>query len=126
MAAKRIEVSLGKQILEAFEGSKRVFVFDCVTGAEDHPTTAGSFSIFRKHHPHRSHKYDVQMNYAMFFTQDGKAIHQYHGFAPLSVVRAMKKGVTEWFGSHGCVRLTEEDARTLYQWTPVGTTVRVR
>jgi len=123
---KRIEVSLSRQILEAYEGSKIAFTFDCVSGDDSHPTDRGTFYVFRKHHPHRSHKYDVQMNYAMFFTQDGKAIHQYHGFDPLSVVRSMKKGVTEWFGSHGCVRLTEEDARKLYQWTPLGTAVRVR
>lgn len=30
-----------------------------------------------------------------------------------------------WFGSHGCVRLQEADAKTLYDWAPLGTTVFV-
>ena len=65
------------------------------------------------------------MNYAQFFTGDGKAIHQYHGVAPLEIVRVLKKG-SDWFGSHGCVRLTESHAKTLYAWTPpLGTPINV-
>lgn len=58
-------------------------------------------------------------------TKDGKALHQYHGLLPLAVVRVAKKG-SDWFGSHGCVRLTEDDAKTLCNWTPnSGTKVTV-
>lgn len=124
--SKQIEVNLQEQVLEAFDGTKKVFTFECVTGDDDHPTNKGLFKIFWKHHPHRSRKYNVQMNYAMFFTRDGKAIHQYHGPMPLGLVRTMKKGISEWFGSHGCVRLSEADATTLYAWTPVGTSVHIR
>ena len=80
---KRIEVDLGGQTLKAFERTKLIFSFDCVTGDDSHPTDRGVFHIFRKQHPHRSQAYNVQMNYAMFFTHDGKAIHQYHGPIPL-------------------------------------------
>ena len=87
------------------------------------------------------------MDYAMFFTTDGKAVHQYHGVVPLSasisvtavskearpgevvplsVVRTLKSKVSDYMGSHGCVRLTEDNARALYEWTPVGTQVRVK
>ena len=65
------------------------------------------------------------MNYAMFFTHDGKALHQYHGIVPLSIVRTARSNVSEWFGSHGCVRLAEADAKAMYEWTTVGTTVQV-
>lgn len=58
--------------------------------------------------------------------EGGKAIHQYHGPLPLSVVRSMKKGVTDWFGSHGCVRLSEDDARALYASAPSGTVVHIK
>jgi hypothetical protein len=101
---KKIRVLLGKQVLYAFQGSKQVFEFDCVTGASDHPTTIGMYHIMRKDRIHRSTKYNAQMNYAMFFSSDGKAIHQYHGLVPLAVVRVAKSGVSDWFGSHGCVR----------------------
>ncbi|MFZ5890030.1 MAG: L,D-transpeptidase [Myxococcota bacterium] len=123
---KRIVVDLQTQTLEAREGNVVIFKFICVTGDASHPTDPGVFHIFRKRKVHRSSKYNAQMNYAMFFTTDGKAIHQYHGVMPLSVVRTLKSGVTDWLGSHGCVRLTEEDAKALFEWAPMSTTVEVK
>ncbi|CAN7616901.1 L,D-transpeptidase [Acidovorax sp. Leaf78] len=123
--SKTIKVNLSLQIVEAMEGLKRVFVFDCVTGDKGHPTNRGSFRISRKAHPYRSKTYDVQMDYAMFFTADGKAFHQYHGSIPLSVVRSAKSSMSDWFGSHGCVRLTQANARALYDWAPEGTMVHI-
>ncbi|WP_321785703.1 L,D-transpeptidase [Burkholderia pyrrocinia] len=124
-ATKRIQVDLLRQCVEAYEGRACVFRFDCVTGDSEHPTDRGAFRILRKHHPYRSRTYDVQMDHAMFFTTDGKAFHQYHGPIPLGVVRLARNAVTDWFGSHGCVRLSQADARQLYEWAPVGTMVQV-
>ena len=123
---KSIVVNLDEQTLEAFEDDNRVYAYMCVTGDDDHPTDKGVFHIFRKQHPYRSKTYNVPMDYAMFFTEDGKALHQYHGPVPLSVVRNVKQGVTEWFGSHGCVRLEEDAARTLYEWAPLNTKVTIK
>lgn len=119
---KRIVVSLKEQYLEAYEDGRRIYRFPCMTGAEDHPTDPGVYKIFRKHEKYRSRAYDADMNYAMFFSQDGKAIHQYHG--PFTLTRFMK-GMSDWFGSHGCVRLEESDARKLFDWAPKGTTVHI-
>ena len=122
---KSIKVKLTQQIVEAYEGGDRVFRFDCMTGDNEHPTDRGTFRILRKVHPYRSRTYNVQMDYALFFTHDGKALHQYHGVVPLSFVRTARDNIGEWFGSHGCVRLTEADAKALYGWASVGTTVQV-
>jgi lipoprotein-anchoring transpeptidase ErfK/SrfK len=119
---KRIVVSLKEQYLEAFDDGRKIFRFPCMTGATDHPTDPGVFKIFNKDEKHRSRAYDADMHYAMFFTKDGKAIHQYHG--PFALTRFMK-GVSDWFGSHGCVRLEEANARTLFRWTPSGTVVQI-
>jgi lipoprotein-anchoring transpeptidase ErfK/SrfK len=123
---KKISIFLATQKLQAFEGATKKFEFDCVTSASDYPTVPGTFHISRKDRVHRSAKYNAQMNFAMFFSADGKAIHQYHGIAPLSLVRTLKSGVSDWFGSHGCVRLSEDDARALFDWTLIGTTVEIR
>ncbi|HKO46889.1 MAG TPA: L,D-transpeptidase [Polyangiaceae bacterium] len=123
---KRIVVHLENQNVEAFDGGALIYQFDCVTGDESHPTEPGTFKVFKKLHPHRSAKYDAQMNYALFFSVDGKALHQYHGVLPLSAVRFMKSKVSDRLGSHGCVRLTEDDAKALYSWTPIGTLVEVK
>ncbi|OON59562.1 L,D-transpeptidase [Massilia sp. KIM] len=127
---KRIKVDLAKQTVETYEDDAKVHQFECVSGDDDHPTDRGSFRILRKHHPYRSRAYDVQMNYAMFFIREPrrppvKALHQYHGPAPLSVLRTLRSRVSAWFGSHGCVRLSETDARALYEWAPIGTQVTV-
>jgi lipoprotein-anchoring transpeptidase ErfK/SrfK len=120
-----IEVDLATQTLKALDGPTVVYNFECITGDEDHPTDKGNFQIFAKDEKHVSHKYHVKMYYAMFFTHDGKAIHQYHGPA-FSLVRSLKKNTSDWFGSHGCVRLTEEDARALYKWAAINTKVTVK
>jgi hypothetical protein len=122
---KRIAVNLSEQMVEAIENGCSVLNFMCVSGDSTHPTDPGIFQISRKQHPYRSRTYDVQMDYAMFFTQDGKALHQYHGLLPLTFVRSARQGVTDWFGSHGCVRLEEAAARTLYNWTPIRTRVTI-
>jgi lipoprotein-anchoring transpeptidase ErfK/SrfK len=121
---KRIVVHLTSQTVEALDGGLPVYQFDCVTGDSSHPTNKGHFRVFRKEHPCRSKTYDVQMNHALFFTSDGKALHQYHGLVPLSALRLMKSG-TDWIGSHGCVRLSESDSAALYKWAPINTVVDV-
>lgn len=125
LKVKRIAVYLSAQQLEVVENGCSNGSFPCVTGDYEFPTERGEFRVLSKQHPYRSKKYDVQMNYAMFFTSDGKAIHQYHGLSPLWLVRWMKQDLTDWFGSHGCVRLEEQDAKALYEWVAVGTRVTV-
>ena len=120
---RRIEVLLGRQVLIAYEGDERVFEFDCATGDRDHPTDPGYFRILRKHRTYTSVKYKVPMDYALFFTRDGKAIHKGYMVGPVSY---LKFGGFESFGSHGCVRLADNDARTLFDWAAVGTSVEVR
>jgi len=120
---KRISVLLGDQRVEAVENGCRVHNFDCVTGDGSNPTNPGVFTITRKDRIHRSQQFDVQMNFAMFFDH-GKALHQYHGIIPLALIRQLKSG-SDFFGSHGCVRLDEKDAATLFDFAPLHTRVTV-
>jgi lipoprotein-anchoring transpeptidase ErfK/SrfK len=120
--AKRIYVVLDRQVLQAFDGDEMVYEFDCCTGDSDHPTTTGAFRILHKHRFYHSRKYDAQMDYAMFFTRDGKAIHQGVAVGLTSLLRYLG---ADSVGSHGCVRLAEEDAATMFEWTPRGTPVIV-
>jgi lipoprotein-anchoring transpeptidase ErfK/SrfK len=121
----KIVVDLAKQSVAAYDGESLFHTCECVTGDASHPTPTGPFKIIRKQHPYTSHTYHVPMNYAMFFKASGEALHQYHGPAPWLVLRA-GHSLTGLVGSHGCVRLQESDARTLYNWAPVGTVVEVR
>lgn len=119
---KLIKVNLSRQVLTAYLDGKEVFCFDCATGDSNHPTDVGRFPIFKKDRRHFSHAYKVEMDFAMFFTHDGKAIHKSHVVGPISLLKSLG---LESFGSHGCVRLSAEDAETLFDWTPLGTIVEV-
>jgi lipoprotein-anchoring transpeptidase ErfK/SrfK len=124
-AKKVIRVNLALQIVEAYEGTERIFRFECVSGDKYGQTDRGTFKIDRQHRKYRSKSYDVQMDYAMFFTPDGKAFHQYHGSAPFALMRSTKMYLTDLVGSRGCVRLREADAKALFEWTPRFTVVHI-
>jgi lipoprotein-anchoring transpeptidase ErfK/SrfK len=119
---KRIEVNRDRQVLFAFDGATQVFVFDCVSGDDDHPTPTGHWAVNAKHAKYVSHKYHRRMDYAMFFTHTGEAIHEGFFVGPLSYLKSL--GVSS-IGSHGCVRLAHDDAVALFNWTPIGTPVWV-
>lgn len=123
--AKRIVVNLTDQSVTASDGPTVFHSCECVSGDSAHATPKGHFKINRKHHPYTSKKYKVPMNYAMFFTTTGEALHQYHGPAPWFLLR-VGRSITDAVGSHGCVRLQEDDAKKLYGWASIGTSVEVR
>ena len=117
---KKIIVDLTRQVLFAYQSREVIFTFDCVSGDGDHQTPKGNFQVMRKQHPCMSSEYHVPMDHALFFTNRGHAIHQAHAVGLLS---HLKYCGFDYFGSHGCVRLSEEDATTLYKWADVGTPV---
>ena len=121
----RIEVALGTQTVRVFEEGRVVRDLDGVSGDHRHPTTPGHYWVWDKRHPYRSRTYDAQMDYALFFRADGKAFHQYHGPADFTLLR-FARSITDEVGSHGCVRLSEYDARWLFGRTVRGTPVVVR
>ncbi|RME90705.1 MAG: murein L,D-transpeptidase [Anaerolineae bacterium] len=115
--AKRIEVNLTKQILEAYEYDQVVFRTTVATGipAKDMNTPVGTFNIDPK--TPSKHMGDGRLfagiedyelpgvPWTCFFTEVG---HAFHG--------------TYWhdnFGtpmSHGCVNMRTPDAKWLYRW----------
>ena len=121
---KRIVVNIKAQTVTAYDGDSVFHSCDCVTGDASHQTPIGRFSVIRKEHPYTSRTYNVPMNYAMFFKNTGEALHQYHGPAGWSLLR-IGRNLTSMVGSHGCVRLQEADARRLYLWAPLRTSVDV-
>jgi hypothetical protein len=130
--SKRIEVSSWNQKLVAYDGSTKVFEFDCVLGDKITPTRTGSFRITQKDPHHVSSQSHHPMPYSMFFDQ-GRAIH---GGIHVEVRHlAMRAGLGRLdsvipesmkIGSHGCVNLYRDDARRLYDWASIGTPVNVR
>jgi lipoprotein-anchoring transpeptidase ErfK/SrfK len=119
----KIVVSLERQKLLAHENATIVYEFDCATGDSQNPTPRGNFSILpgRKHRKYRSKQYNAQMDYAMFFYK-GYAIHMAYA---VGVTSYLKWCGVQGIGSHGCVRLSEENARELFDHTPYQTPVQI-
>ena len=106
----------------ALENGEEVYSFDIVTGRDGKETTAGRYSVFRKHEKYTSKTYGSEMPYTMFFTADGKAIH---GTQMATLRSYLHSYLTDSVGSQGCVGLTDDNAKALFEWAPVGTPVVV-
>lgn len=119
---KEIRVFIERQVLVALEDDEEIYSFDVVTGRDKKGTTVGSYKIFRKHKKYTSKAYGSEMPYTMFFTEDGKAIH---GTQMATLRSYLHSYLTESVGSAGCVGLTDDDAKALFDWAPVGTVVVV-
>lgn len=121
-AGKEIRVYIDRQFLIALEGEEEKYRFDVVTGRDGKETTAGTYQIFRKHEKYESRAYGAEMPYTMFFTADGKAIHGTQ-MAPLRSY--LKTLGADDVGSMGCVGLTDDNAKVLFEWAPMGTRIVV-
>ena len=119
---KEIQVFTERQVLVALENGEEIYSFDIVTGRDEKETTAGRYKIFRKHEKYTSKTYGSEMPYTMFFTKDGKAIH---GTTMATLRSYLHSYLTESVGSEGCVGLTDDNAKALFDWAPVGTPVIV-
>ena len=118
--SKAILVNVDQQVLYAVDNYKIIYEFDVITGQPGKETTAGKFSIFKKIEDYTSKKYKAPMPYTMFFSKDGKAVHGTKWATLRSYLHAY---VTESVGSMGCVGLTEDNARSLFEWAPIGTAI---
>ena len=119
---KEIRVFIERQVLFAFENGKEIYSFDIVTGRDGKETTAGRYQIFRKHEKYTSKTYGSEMPYTMFFTEDGKAIH---GTQMATLRSYLHAYLNESVGSQGCIGLTDDNAKALFDWAPIGTPVVV-
>lgn len=125
-SGKRIIVDRGEQKLYAYDGETLFMETSISTGLELTPTPRGTFTIFKKT-PSRymqgplpyltvSKYYDLPgVPWNLYFTEQGAVIHGAYWH--------------DSFGkrySSGCVNMRPDEARTLYAWAELGTTVTVR
>ena len=110
-SGRRVEVLLDRQLTLAIENNQVVRAIHVSTGAPGYGTPAGSYSVFRKEVRSWSVPFKVWLPWASYFV-GGIAFHEYPD-VPVTAA------------SHGCVRTPRYDARWLYDFTPIGTLVRV-
>jgi hypothetical protein len=114
-----IDVSIRKQVLVAYEGTKAVYVTLVSTGeagledpATSKATVQGAFRIFAKHLTTTmssevvGEEFELKdIPYVQYF-EEGYALHAAYWHDDFGIPR-----------SHGCINLSPEDAKWLFSWT---------
>jgi lipoprotein-anchoring transpeptidase ErfK/SrfK len=109
-----IDVNLSTQTLVAYVGQEAVFRTQVSTGTWRTPTVVGTFRVYVKLESTRMQGpgYDLpNVPYVMYFYQ-GYGLHGTYWHSNFGTPM-----------SHGCVNLSVDDARWLYNWASVGTKV---
>jgi lipoprotein-anchoring transpeptidase ErfK/SrfK len=122
---KRIVVRISDQRLYAYQGDTLVYDFVASTGAS-HATRIGNFSVLDKIPNAWSDPWSFWMPdwlgiYWVGYTENG--IHALPVLTDGQVLWGDALGTPV---SHGCVVLSPEDARSLYDWADVGTGVEIQ
>lgn len=99
-----IEVDKAKQQMTVTVDGDPRYIWPVSTGQRRYDTPGGEFQALSMERHHFSREWDdAPMPYSIFFTQDGHAIHGSYEVRRLGTP-----------ASHGCVRLSPENAATLF------------
>lgn len=105
-AQAKIDITVDKdnQIMTVVQNGVQKYRWPVSSGDPQHETPNGTFQTFRMEEDHFSKEFDdAPMPNAIFFTKRGHAIHGTDSVSRLGTP-----------ASHGCVRLSRENAKTLY------------
>ena len=122
---KYIKIKLSEQKMYVYENGLQKYEFITSTGLAGMDTPKGTFEIRNKFSVQYSSQYDLFMDNWMAFTASGS-----HGIHSLPYWK-LKNGGRLYEGenhlgqkvSHGCVRLSLENSKILYDWAEVGTPI---
>ena len=117
---KRIEVDLSKQRLYAYEGDQLVYDFICSTGDDSSPTAPGHYRILDKLPMAYASTWNLQMPYWMGIYWSGTLENGIHALPILKNGQILWDGYLGQRVSFGCIILSTEAARMLYEWAEVG------
>lgn len=120
---KLIEVNVVTKQMWLYDKGVLYKQFPVSAGAPETPTPLGQFQIYSKltvqdmrgYNPNGTKYFQPHVRWINYFLPGGYAVHGNY-WRPQS-----------WFGainsSHGCVSLPDDQAKTVYDWAPIGTTV---
>jgi len=119
---KRIEVDTKTERLRYYLGDVELGEYSVSTGIERLPTPKGNFIVKNKSPRARSVTYKLWMPYWLGLSSAGIGIHELPEWDNGYKESAAHLGEPV---SHGCIRLGVGPAEILYDWTPVGTPVKI-
>ncbi|HEX9746378.1 MAG TPA: L,D-transpeptidase [bacterium] len=115
---KHILISLTDQEMWVFEDDEIVQNFLVSTGVPGHRTPVGHYKVRNQALSAYSQRYDAVMLSWMAISLDG--LYGMHALQGTSYLRHLGS-----VASHGCIRLSHEDAEWLYDWVDIGTEVEI-
>ncbi len=135
-----VVVSLAEQALRAYHNGKLMFSFQVTTGQPDLPTPPGTWWVEGKKSPTEFKSMEpmsspfwyppTKINYAMQFHSNGYFLHDSwwrSEYGPGTNFPHLDTGGTQYSleGSHGCVNMSTDNAKTLYNFVKVYTNVMI-
>jgi len=125
-SGKRIVVSISRQHLWAYNGSREVYSFVASTGLATSPTKQGMFQVLDKIPNAYASQWNLQMPYWLGIYYVGRIENGIHALPILASGQRLWSGYLGRPVSFGCIVLDTLAARQLYQWADVGTKVVVQ
>jgi LysM repeat protein len=124
---KRIEIDLPTQTLRAFEAEAMVFELRISSGISSTPTLQGQFQVLFKEEMAFAPRWRLDMPFFMGFYEEREGF--FNGIHELPITAygvRLSSGVLGYPASYGCIIVGRDVAQELFEWSEVGTLVRVR
>lgn len=130
LGTKMVEIDLGDQTMTAWQRGQILWTSKISTGRKDKPTRSGVWKVLDKHEVAWGSAYDSgspqvwKMPYWLGIYYAGISENGIHELPFINGVREGERSLGRAV-SHGCVRVPNGTAKTLYDWVDVGTPVIV-
>ncbi len=122
---KRIEVNVSTQRFYAWEGDTLVYEFLTSTGLPGQDTATGHFKVLDKIPMAHSSVWRLDMPYWLGIYYVGNIENGIHALPIRPDGTVMWGGLLGQKASYGCIILSTEAARIIYNWAEVGTAVDI-
>lgn len=125
-STKSIVVDVSDQRTYVYENGNLLWIFVSSTGLPGADTWRGNFEIQNKIPMAYAATWNLQMPHWLGFYWAGSLQNGFHALPIMSNGARLWEGYLGQPVSYGCVILSENDAKLLYDWAEVGTPVTVR
>jgi tetratricopeptide (TPR) repeat protein len=123
---KRIEVDISEQHFYAYQGDTLAYSFVCSTGEPGRDTAPGNYRVLDKIPMAYASTWNLKMPYWLGIYWSGSLENGIHALPILPNGQKLWDGYLGQRVSYGCVILSTEAARIIYDWAEIGTPVIIR
>jgi tetratricopeptide (TPR) repeat protein len=122
---KRIEIDISSQRFYAYQGDTLIYNFPTSTGLPGRDTAVGHFKVQSKIPMAYSSIWQLNMPYWLGIYYVGRVENGIHALPIRPDGSVMWAGLLGQKASYGCVILSTQAARTIYEWAEIGTQVDI-